>query len=69
MTPQRLQELKAGLAKLSPEAQRRVMKAVRASMDVQQFKYLCTQVNRGLATPQEYAEYKTIMESSARTLG
>lgn len=66
MTPQRLQELKAGLAKLSPEAQRRVMKAVRASMDVQQFKYLCTQVNNGLATPEEYAAYSAFMKSNDR---
>lgn len=38
MTPQRLQDLKAKLAKLSPEGRQRVMKAVRASMDVREFK-------------------------------
>ena len=38
MTPQKLQELKAKLAKLSPAEQQRVKKAVRASMDVQQHK-------------------------------
>lgn len=69
MTPQRLQELKAMLTKHSPETQKKILKAVKASRDVQRFKYLCTQVNIGLATPQEYAEYKMMMEGSVRTLG
>lgn len=63
---EKLQEIKAKLAKLSPEAQRRILKAVKASRDVQKFKYLCTQVNIGWATPEECSEYKKIMGGNAK---
>lgn len=65
---EKMQEIKIRLAKLTPEGRRRVLKAVKASRDVQRFKYLCTKVNIGLATPEECAEYKKIMEGSAKTL-
>lgn len=38
MNPKKLQELKALLAKLSPEAQQRVLKAVKAQMELKEFK-------------------------------
>lgn len=64
MTPQRLQELKAKLAKHSPEAQKRILKAAKASRDVTQFKHLCNQVNSKQATPAEMQEYQAVIAGS-----